>query len=127
MAFAIARNPEAFSLDKSSKATRRMEDPAHLAFIRRLPSVISGKYGCEACHIRAASAVHRKKATGLGQKPDDAWTLPMLPDEHKSQHSVNEMEWWRSHEIDPFAVAARLYEISGDIEAGKAILTRARR
>jgi len=120
--FQIARHPEAFSLDPSSKKTRRIEDPAHLAFIRKLPSVISGQYGCEACHIRTGSALHKKKWTGGAQKPDDAWTLPMTPAEHKAQHSENELGFYRRHGINPFDLAARLYEVSGDIEAGIRIL-----
>lgn len=122
----VAYHPEAFTLDKSSKATRRMEDPAHLAFVRKLPSVLSGQFGCEACHIRIGSAVHRKKHTGMGQKPDDSWTLPLTPDEHKRQHSQNELLFWRSHGIDPFELAIKLYEITGDIEAGKRVIAAAR-
>ena len=124
--FQIIRHPEAFSLDPSSKKTRRIEDPAHLAFIRKLPSVVSGAYGCEACHIRSGSALHRKKHTGGQQKPDDCWTLPLLPDEHKSQHSENELGWWRKHGIDPFDLAARLYEVTGNIEAAVSIIAKAR-
>lgn len=120
--FQIVRHPEAFSLDPSSKKTRRIEDPAHLAFIRKLPSVISGQYGCEACHIRTGSALHKKKWTGGQQKPDDCWTLPMTPAEHKAQHSENELAFYRRHGINPFDLAARLYEVSGDIEAGIRIL-----
>lgn len=126
MALQIVKLDTAFSLDKSSKATRRIEDPAHLAFIRKLPSVLSGAMGCEACHIRIGSAVHRKKHTGMGQKPDDAWTLPLTPDEHKRQHAENELLFWRSHGVDPFELAIKLYEVTGDIEAGKRITAAAR-
>lgn len=126
MALAIRRPDTAFSLDKSSKATRRIEDPAHLAFIRKLPSAVSGAMGCEACHIRSGSALHRKKHTGGQQKPDDAWTLPLTPDEHREQHSGNEVEFWRQRGIDPFELAVRLYEITGDFEAGRKIIATAR-
>lgn len=126
MGFAIRRHPEAFSLDKASKNTRRLEDEAHLAFIRKLPSVVSGAFGCEACHIRTGSALHRKKHTGLAQKPDDCWTLPLTPDEHKQQHSENEMAFWRSHGIDPFELALKLYEVTGNSEAAIAIIQKAR-
>lgn len=129
--FQIVRPATAFSLDKSSKESRRMEDPAHLAFIRKLPSVISGQTPCEAAHIRAGSALHRKKHTGIGQKSDDSWTLPLTKEEHRdgpeSQHAHgDELEWWRSHGIDPFELAIRLYEVSGDIEAGIRIVKKAR-
>lgn len=126
MAMQFVKPSTAFSLDKSSKATKRMEDTAHLAFIRKLPSVLSGAMGCEACHIRIGSALHRKKHTGMGQKPDDAWTLPLTPGEHKRQHSENELAFWRSYGIDPFELAIRLYEVSGDLEAGAKIIASAR-
>jgi len=124
--YAIRRPPTAFTLDPSSKATKRMIDEAHLAFIRKLPSVVSGEYGCEACHVRSGSALHRKKHTGMGQKPDDCWTLPLTADEHREQHSGNELEFWRRHGIDPFGLAADLYSVSGDIDAAIKIIMRAR-
>lgn len=124
--FRILRDAEAFAYDPSSKRTKRIEDPAHLAFIRKLPSVLSGQYGCDPCHIRTGSALHRKKWTGGAQKPDDCWTVPLTRSEHDSQHSANELGWWKSHGIDPFELAVSLYEVSGDIEAGTAILRKAR-
>lgn len=126
MASAWKRPDTAFSLDRSSKASKRVEDPAHLAFIRRLPSAVSGLYGCEACHIRTGSAVHKKKHTGMGQKADDSFTLPLTADEHKAQHSGNEIEFWRSHGIDPFELAIKLYENTGDAAACIAIIRKAR-
>ncbi len=122
MAMMIKRPATAFSLDPSSKDQKRIEDPAHLAFIRKLPSVISGRMPCEACHIRSGNPVYRKKRTGGQQKPDDAWTLPLTPDEHKAQHDINEMVFWRNHGIDPFALALELYHVSGDVEAGIRII-----
>lgn len=125
--FACRRPPTAFSLDPSSRKTKRIEDRRHLDFIRQLPSIISGAYGCEACHIRSGSALHRKKHTGAGQRPDDSWTLPMTPAEHRAQHAMgDELKWWRQHEIDPFEVAIKLYEVTGDLSAGTAIIFRAR-
>jgi hypothetical protein len=124
MGFAIRRPDTAFALDRSSKATKRIEDSAHLAFIRRLPSVVSGSLGCEACHIRTGSALHRKKHTGMQQKPDDCWTLPLSPDEHRQQHSDNEMAFWRSHNIDPLELALKLYEVSGQFEAAISIIRK---
>ncbi len=126
MGFAIVRPATAFSLDKSSKATRRIEDPAHLAFIRKLPSVVSGAFNCDACHIRTGSAVHRKKHTGAGRKPDDCWTLPLTREEHDAQHSGNELAFWRQYGVDPFELAIKLYEVSGDTLAGTKLIVAAR-
>lgn len=127
MAFEIAKAPTAFANDPSSKREKRMTDDRHLAFIRRLPSVISGVFGCEACHIRYGNPLYKKKHTGMGQKPDDAWTVPMTPDEHRGQHSGNEREFWLSQGIDPLNIAADLYAVSGDEEAAIKIILNARR
>ena len=125
-AFAIQRPATAFAHDKSSKATASFKDEKHLAFIRELPCVITGAYGCEACHIRMGSAEHNKKRTGKGQKPSDAWTVPMHPDLHREQHTMNESAFWSRYGIDPFELAIRIYEVSGDIEAGKEVIGKAR-
>lgn len=124
--YAIRRPDTAFSLDKSSKQTRREELPAHLAFIRLLPSAVSGRTPCEACHIRVGSAIHRKKHTGLSQKPDDWWTLPLTAEEHREQHAGNELEFWRRHGIDPFELAISLYAVSGDTQEATRIIAQAR-
>jgi hypothetical protein len=126
-AFAVRREPTAFANDKSSKATASFKDAAHLAFIRNLPSVVSGEFGCEAAHIRTGSAQHNKKKTGGSQKSSDCWTLPLTPDEHREQHGMNEMEFWRRHGIDPFQVADALYQATGDIAAATAIILKARK
>lgn len=115
----------AFALDPSDKAQGRIEDKAHLAFIRTLPSVLSGLSGCDPCHIRYGDPVYRKKRTGKGQKPDDAWTIPMTRSEHDSQHANNEAGWWRQRGIDPLAIAQKLYAVSGNREAALAILRKA--
>jgi hypothetical protein len=127
MAFAIRRPMTAFSLDPSDKAQSRIKDERHLAFIRTLPSVLSGAFGCEACHIRYGDPMYRKKHTGKSQKPDDAWTLPLTPDEHRNQHDNNEREWWRAQGIDPLRLAQQLYAVTGNSEAAIKIILEARK
>ena len=78
-AFAIQRPATAFAHDKSSKATASFKDEKHLAFIRELPCVITGAYGCEACHIRMGSAEHNKKRTGKGVYADPVIGLRRFP------------------------------------------------
>jgi hypothetical protein len=91
----------------------RKKDAAYLAFIRRLPSLVSGQDGCEACHVRYGSPAHGKRHTGMAERPDDRWSVPLTPYEHRlgndSQHSTNERKWWAAHGIDPLAVAGLLY------------------
>ncbi|WP_273785671.1 hypothetical protein [Brucella intermedia] len=125
-AFAIRREATAFALDKSGKDTQSFKDDNHLAFIRTLPSVVSGVWPTEACHIRTGSAEHNKKKTGKGQKPSDAWVLPLTPEEHREQHSGSEIAFWNRHGINPFDLASKLYAVSGDEEAAIAIIRNAR-
>lgn len=126
MAFAIRREATAFANDRSGKETASFKDAAHLAFIRKLPSAVSGQMPCEAAHIRTGSARHNKKKTGGSQKSSDCWTLPLTADEHRAQHDANELDWWRSHGIDPFELAIKLYEVSGDVVAGTEIIRKAK-
>lgn len=126
MAFAIKRPPSAFALDKSGKDTASFKDERHLAFIRTLPSVISGAFPTEACHIRAGSPEHNKKATGKAQKPSDCWVLPLTADEHRDQHSGSEMAFWNRYGINPFDLASRLYQHTGDRDAAQRIIAEAR-
>lgn len=123
MAFKIARPATAFQ-DAPDKRKRRMIDNAHLAYIRLLPCVITGKYGCEAAHVRFGSAVWNKPNTGKGVKPSDCWVLPLRPEIHADQHQHNEREWWLAKSIDPLAIAADLYEVSGDVNAGIEIIRK---
>lgn len=122
MAYMVSRPPTAFGLDRSDKSQKRIVDDAHLRFIRTLPSVISGKMPCEACHIRYGDPMYRKKRTGKGQKPDDCWSVPMTPDEHREQHAGNEVNFWNRRRIDPLAIAQKLYAVSGDTEAALEII-----
>lgn len=123
MAFEIKKPDTAFENDpKPSRARKRIKDEAHLAFIRKLPSVVSGKWPVEACHIRMGSPMFKKPRAGIGQKSDDAWTLPLTPEEHRDQHAHHESKWWLSWHIEPFTVAMALYEITGDLEAGRELI-----
>lgn len=127
MAFAIRREPTAFANDKAGKATKSFKDEAHLAFVRKLPSVVSGAHGCDPAHIRAGSPLHNKKRTGAAQKPSDCWTLPLTREEHDAQHDHgDELEWWLLHGIDPFETAIRLYEATGDTARALVVLQNAR-
>ena len=125
MALAVRRPPTAFSLDPSDKAQSRIRDERHLAFIRTLPSVLSGVYGCDAAHIRYGDPMYRKKRTGKGQKPDDCWTLPLTHEEHMDQHAHNESAWWARQGIDPLALAQKLYAVSGNTDAALMIIKQA--
>lgn len=85
-----------------------------MSVVARLPSVISGRRPVEVCHVRYGDP-RRKPPTGLGQRPDDKWVLPLTPDEHRlsrdAQHAHNERFWWERHKIDPISVCEKLYAV----------------
>lgn len=127
MAYAIKRDPEAFSTSpaKGKKRPRQSND-AHLRWIRTLPCVVTGKFPVEAAHVRYAAPAYGKRETGKAEKPDDRWTVPLSPEMHRQQHSSNERAFWETHGIDPCRVALALYAVSGDDEQAAIILRHAR-
>lgn len=87
----------------------RERDNKRLEFIRGLPCCICGDdTSTEAAHIRTGSPEHDKPITGMAEKPNDAWTLPLCNRHHREQHSMNEMDFWRCHQINPFILAMTL-------------------
>lgn len=133
MASQINRPATAFSLDPSRKGQKgRIEDGAHLRFIRSLPCLVTGRTDrVEAAHIRFGEPLVGKPKTPMGRKPDDSWVVPLCAWAHRegpnAQHRANERAWWIDQRIDCLAIAAALYACSGDREAAVTIIIRARR
>jgi hypothetical protein len=118
--YQVRRPITAFAASSRFRRPRRRSD-LHLKWIRTLPCVICGKHGgIHAAHLRAASPRHGKLATGIGQKPDDSWTVPLCAEHHildeAAQHQDQELAFWRQHEIEPFVLALALWRASGDDE-----------
>lgn len=134
MAFKIERPATAFAMAPSKGAKRpRRFHADHLKFIRSLPCAVCGTLRfIEAAHVRIASAVHGKRETGMSQKPDDCWAVPLCADHHRdgpqAQHKIGEEAFWRFHNIDPCNLALALWCATGDDDRGEAIVneTRAR-
>ena len=115
MAYKIARPDTAFT-KSPVKPRYRQTSAKHLAFIRSLPCAVSGSRGdIEAAHIRMASPRHAKPETGMQQKPDDKWTVPLSAFQHRGpggQHDHDEATWWKDRGIDPIELAMALWSIS---------------
>ncbi|WP_416066058.1 hypothetical protein ACK9YZ_06820 [Rhizobium sp. ZK1] len=131
-AYAIRRPPTAFADTRRAKEVTEIRDPRHLAWIASLPSVISGAFGCEAAHVNFPDKRFGKHMRGKGTKAGDNWTLPLLPEEHRTgpdaQHKTgHEQAWWESHGIDANTLADRLWRVSGDTAAAINIIMEARR
>ena len=110
----------------------RTQSPKHLAFIRTLPCLISGRTdGVEAAHIRYGNPCCGKRATGMGEKPSDMFVVPLHHDLHRTgpdaQHQGNERKFWEKHNIDPCFVALALWAFSGDSETAEIIIRETRR
>lgn len=122
----------AFTINRRAIIRGHQHDEKHLAFIRKLPCLVSGSnVNVEAAHIRYSDAEWGKINPGHSRKPDDKWTVPLCADLHRldpinSQHAMNEREFWESHGIDPLPIATALWAISGDYEAGLNIIREAR-
>lgn len=121
----IIRPPTAFANDSIGGHKKRKQEKlaGHLAYIRKLPCIITGTRPVEAAHIRFADARYGKRSTGMQEKPDDKYVLPLSPEKHREQHSVNERDWWLHQGIDPVPIALALWSVSGDVEAGERIVT----
>ncbi len=64
----------------------------------------------DAAHLRSSALQYDKPHTGMGEKPDDKWVLPLCRFHHDEQHRGNELACWLSYGIaDPFALAIALY------------------
>jgi hypothetical protein len=98
----------------------RVKDEAHLSFVRQLPCVLCMKPS-EACHVRFSDARYGTH-TGMGRKPNDAFTVPMCRDHHIQQHSGSEVAFWEDLGIDAHALALSLYMVSPDVGRGQNIL-----
>ena len=89
----------------------RIEIPGHLAFIRKLPCLISGQHGVEAAHVRYPCRAFGKRQTGKAEKPHDFWVVPLSSHWHRKQHNHgDEVVWWMNHvNIDPIPIAITLF------------------
>ena len=112
------RNP-ARSPPHRKKPRPQLRASDHLAFIRMLGCLVHNTIPSQAAHIR-------KGTNGAGGvKPSDYYAIPLCVYCHAEQHT-GEVTWWRNLGIDPIKLAADLWEVSGNLDAGRALVDRAR-
>lgn len=105
----------------------RQHSKKHLKFIRGLPCVVCGdNTSTEAAHIRFSCAEAGKRHVGMGEKPDDRWTVPLCGECHRKQHRMNEWEYWQSVNRDPILISLALWGVSGNHELGEQIALASR-
>ena len=101
----------------------RAKHEAHLRYIRSLPCCICGdNTATEAAHVRMTDRRVGKINPGMGQKPDDSWTVPLCGHHHRDQHLIEEAEFWGTFQIDPIFLALALWQATGDHETGCRII-----
>lgn len=109
MTHRIARDPDAFSLAPTGKHTKPVKDAGYLAWLHRLPCIITLSTPVEAAHLSFASPAHGHLGRGKARKASDRWALPLSPHSHREQHNGSERAFWARHGIDPHLACLTLY------------------
>lgn len=70
-----------------------IRDPKHLIALRDMPCFVTRKRATDSESVVAA---HIRSGTdgGMGMKPSDCYTLPLLNSEHQKQHALGEVRYW---------------------------------
>lgn len=104
MAFRIEGKPVA------QKDKAPVQESDYMDFIRSLPCTITGRRGNVQCaHLSTASILYGHLGRGKSQRSHSRWTLPLSAEMHDKQHSKNEIAFWQSYDINPYALALSLY------------------
>ena len=105
------------------KRRPRQHDEKYLKFVRTLNCVICGtNISIEAAHVRMADRSVGKRSTGMGEKPDDKWTLPLCTTHHRRQHEGNEAQFWSDCEKDPVKLALAIWDARDDYSRASEIV-----
>ena len=92
----------------------RERDRDHLRFVAAQPCLLCGRTPSDPHHIKFAE----QRAMGL--KVSDRFTVPICRLHHRELHRRgNERNWWEHQEIDPLAVAARLWATTHPVEGAE--------
>lgn len=78
-------------------------DYRYRAWIRSLPSAVSGYHGCEACHTGSDG--------GARLKSSDYSCIPLTPAEHVEYHLIGKLAFEQKYGIDCSAIAGRCRDI----------------
>jgi len=105
----------------------RIKDANYLAWVRGLPCLVCGNnIETEAAHVKYSDSRAAKYSPGMAEKSDDHFAVPLCSKCHRSQHTMNEREWWVEKKIDPITTAAFLCLAYGDQARAEQIIETAR-
>ena len=83
---------------------KRRRDRDHLRFVASQPCLVCGRQPSQAHHVRLA------QPRALGRKVSDEFAVPLCAIHHHDLHMKgNEAEWWWGHNIEPLAIAEKLW------------------
>jgi ERF superfamily len=94
-------------IDKSTlplSEPRRYRDRAHLKFVAGQPCLVCGRSPSDPHHLRFM------QPRALGRRVSDEFAVPLCRTHHRALHRRgDETIWWMSVDLDPVAVAQRLW------------------
>lgn len=117
------RIPKAGLPPTRSKPTRSGMSRDYLAFIGSLACPVYPEAGpIEPHHLLRAD-----RSRGMGRRAADQYAIPLSTRAHRELHAAGDEEAWLAEKgIDRRALAAALWRVSGDLEAGLRVAPRAR-
>lgn len=92
----------------------------YLAFLHKLPCVVTGRYEVQAAHVSFQSPWHGHYGRAKATKAPDRFALPLSAEEHARQHRMNEQAYWACTGIDPHELANTLFGIWSDYDEPEA-------
>jgi hypothetical protein len=98
---------------------------AHLKWIATLPCLVTGITPCGDAHHLLGNMDGLPK--GMSRKNEDRWAIPVTNQIHREAHAAGDDEaYFRARGFDVRAIASALWRVSGDDEAARRIIFRAR-
>jgi ERF superfamily protein len=89
----------------------RERDRNHLRFVASQPCLVCGRTPSDAHHIKFA------EQRAMGRKVSDRFTVPICRLHHRELHRRgDERAWWRSKDVEPLAIAGRLWQTTHLVE-----------
>lgn len=93
----------------------------YLAFLHKLPCVVTGRYEVQAAHVSYANSWFGAYGRGKGTKAPDRFALPLCAEEHARQHNMNEQAYWASVGVNPHELANTLFGLWHDYDEAEAV------
>ncbi len=93
----------------------RIKDERFLTYIRGKRCCACGSLtNIQAAHLRGARPDLGKRPTGMGERPDDKWSIPLCSNCHLDSpaavHKIGEARFFEKMSFDPFELAVALYD-----------------